>query len=412
MAEINHKFVEQTTNQDHTGDLNWTDVSGAIIASTEFVSGRKYLIVVTAQLRGSNVNDNFGVRLIHGSTPTVFDGSEHVVEPPFASSTDRNPYQFFVVWTASVEDVKLQTKTFDSGETVGLDQITMFKMEISEDLTENTDWFYNENSTQTSLTTTYSSSNNASITVTDGNGDDWLILCTADIRPDATNREFTTRLNRADTDLTPVQELEGEDATNDKHIHTLGRVFKALTGSNAFSTQSKQEASSGATREFSAIFAINLDKFKVQGSVNTVADIDPAASPAYVTEVQTTSVTPTLTGDVWVLGFIIVDFDAVTAGRVRMRVENNSSTEEDQPPTQTSDAYFMPEPSDSVDQMAWMIQTVENLNTNAHKCDMDADGSSSIRMEDRMMIAITMELAPAVAVRTTYQSMVNQSLMI
>jgi hypothetical protein len=68
MVELAHAYVEQTTEQTHTGDTNWTDISGAVIPSGSFTVGQQYLIMISAQVSGNSTSGNFGHKLVHNVT--------------------------------------------------------------------------------------------------------------------------------------------------------------------------------------------------------------------------------------------------------------------------------------------------------------------------------------------------------
>ena len=142
---IDHVFVEQTTRQT-TNSPTYVDISGAILTDASLDDNKKYLLVFTALLDNDNGNPNgdLFIRAVHGSTPTEFSGSEMIFDPPSSAETHVT-YTWFTVWDAVAgEDVKLQFKR--SAGTVGADQITMFAMNLEDDLTENTNWFFRDQS--------------------------------------------------------------------------------------------------------------------------------------------------------------------------------------------------------------------------------------------------------------------------
>src|SRR3990172_11715647 len=177
-------YVAQTTRQTRTGATTYGDITGASIGSANFVTGKKYLLVFTANLDGNNDGGDFGIQAVHGSTS--FGGSEMVYDPPSGGSAILNKatYTWFTVWTAvSGEGVKLQFRTLNSGHTVGADQITIFAMTLSDYLREKNDWYYNEVVATTAIdTTTWSTTNNAAVTFTPlVAGNDWLVMTSSRI---------------------------------------------------------------------------------------------------------------------------------------------------------------------------------------------------------------------------------------
>jgi len=151
-AEIAHTFVEQATDQTHTGDTNFTDISGATITSGNFTATRKYFIFTGSQHTiDSNASDG-GLKTLHGSTD--FAESEDQLEP--TTSNVRYRIMWFTVWTAiTAEAIKMQHRTSASGSTVKDDTIVLLSIEISEDLTEGSDWDFNHDSSSRSLDNTF-----------------------------------------------------------------------------------------------------------------------------------------------------------------------------------------------------------------------------------------------------------------
>ena len=167
MAQIPHTFVEQTTAQTHTGDTMYKDISGASISSGSFTTGRKYLLIFQSQVQGQFSSSDIGMRSVHGSTE--FTGSELKFEE---SPPSFYPYTWFTVWTAvASEDLTMQFATSNSGQTVTADQLSITAIEISEELTENTDWFFDSRTASDSLSTTFTATN-PSVTFTPSGSDD------------------------------------------------------------------------------------------------------------------------------------------------------------------------------------------------------------------------------------------------
>ena len=403
--ELTSRFVEVTTDQSHTGDTLWTDIPGATIDSGFFVAGRKYLIVLTTQAMGSDINTNFGVRTRHDTT--VFPGSTHIFEPN--DTSNRTQYSYFTVWTAVAnEDIKLQFITMTGAQTIEADQITMFALEISEDFTEGSDWHFNEVVASTILSTSPSTSNNATITFTPPvAGNDWLVISDGAIDTDALNIVYTSRTARSGeaTSTTPRTAQEGEDAVQDFYVQTLFRVFNLGSASNTFEQEAFKSGTQGpnATREYSSIFAINLNRFKSHSFAYTDGTIllDTTDNLATSTQVQTDTLAPLTAGFTWIMGSFVTGGNAFQEIRARMQVDNA-----DQPPTQTSDNYQQLLGYDPVDEDNWAIQTVEDLDTSSHITDIDVTaetGSPSDRTAQfRSIFEVRLEFAGVVVQTETF----------
>lgn len=390
MAEIAHDFAEQTTGQTHTGDNTWTDISGAAIASGSFSTGDKYLIICKANSGIDNGNGNFGIRVLHGST--IFGTSVDQREPRL-SAVDM-PYLWFTVWTAiASEGIKMQFATVNNtGDTVRSDQITMFIMNLSDDVTENTDWYFDEDVSDTSLDTSQSSSNNAAVTFTPSGNSDWLVMTTSRIDVSAANIQFESIIDSSGdvTDTEPKVSVEGEDPTYDYFVFSLLRVFALTNQSNTFTEKSRVDSGSGAgPRKSSAIFALNLEKFVDHEDIYTAAEI-ALTTVAWEVEVQTLSITPSQTADTLILSHYIYDGDQNLHGS-RVQVDGT-----DQPTGQTALTYPWVE-NDATDEAIIAHMTVENLDNTSHTVDIDAyvDATTNTpAAEDRTILILPLELAP------------------
>jgi len=395
---VDHDFVEQTTRQ-ATGSTTYVDVTGASLPSTDFTVGRKYLIVSTAQLDSSNTADNVYIQTVHGST--AFPGSVFVVQPD--ATTSHFTYYRFVVWTAvSGEGVKLQFRS-ETGNTIGADQITIFKLDLG-DLTENTDWHFNENTGGDTIAgTTWDGL--ASVTFTPSAASNWLVMTTMMGDPDTTSINYESRIARSGeaTETQPLTTWEGNDATNDRYVQTLARVFPLTAVSNTFTQESRCDAACTYPRSYSSVFALNLNKFEDSTNVYTEAEITLSTTD-FATQIQTASLTPTRLGDAWILGEAAIDV-GTTGDYHKMRLQVDNA---DQPGTQTSDAYAQADAWDSTDEFVTAIQTVENLAASSHTFDLDASrqGTTAVA-EDRIVFAIALSILvdawkPTVSWTSTY----------
>ncbi|HYS72718.1 MAG TPA: tetratricopeptide repeat protein [Thermoplasmata archaeon] len=392
---VDHTFVEVTTVQSTTSST-YVDIPGATIGSSSFTAGRKYLLVFTAQVASPlSASRSAYIQTLHGST--VFSGSE------FSFRTDdtaaRYGYYWFTVWTAvSGEGVKLQHHIEGTTVRVDTDQITMFKLDLG-DLTENTDWSFNENTAGDTIAgTTWDGL--ASVTFTPSAASNWLVMTTMRGDPDSISVNYESRIARSGeaTETQPLTTWEGNDATNDRYVQTLSRVFSLTAVSNTFTQESRCDAACTYPRSYSSVFALNLNKFEDSTSAWTEAPI-ALSTTNFATQVQTAGLTPTRAANVWILGQFADDVD--TAGnfhRFRLQVDNV-----DQPGTQTSDAYAQWENWDTKDEVVSAIQTVGNLAVAAHTFDLDASREgTTANAEDRMIFAVSMVLANAQKLEVRY----------
>lgn len=385
MTIIAHSFSEQTTRQTVVGTTYTTVLSHA---SGNFTAGGKYLIMVTALCDlPVGATDHIRMRTIHGAT--AFADSEYVLEP--SNANKRYNYSWFKVWTAvGGEAIDFQISCSNVAATVGADQICIFAMRLDADLIENTDWFFNEVATDSALTTT--PLDGASVTFTPTVSTNWLVLSTAQLDVDSLTVNYATRIQPSGTysDAVPKWSREGEDVA-ETFIATLGRVFEDVGAvSQTFKEQSFNEVGNSGNRLHSAIFALNLNRFRTKAHIYDPSN-DELGTILWDDLLGNLSIFPDSTGDVWIVLSGI--FDLNSAGN---EITHRLTVDEvDQPATQTTDQYAEEEGADDIDELAVWRQTVENLSATIHDISWEAEASASVNgpeVRDKMMVAITMEL--------------------
>jgi hypothetical protein len=167
----------------------------------------------------------------------------------------------------SGEDVKMQYRCDTSqASQVGVDQATMVVIKLSDDLVEDIDWYHDEITADTALTTTDTTTNNATVSFTNSVANTpWLIRTKSRVTCTSTSQRAVSRILRSDgaSSTTPQIEIEGEDTVNDMQVLTLARVFMlGASQSNTFEEQGDGSGSAAGTRKHSGIFALNLSKLK------------------------------------------------------------------------------------------------------------------------------------------------------
>jgi hypothetical protein len=404
-AELTHTFKEKTSRITKLGNT-FTDVdaTNATIASSFFTAGKKYYIEVTATLDGDNVGNQVLARMVHGST--AFADSSWGFEPNVVA-TAQMVYNWWTVWTAvSGEAIKLQYNNGSSGGTSGIDQSSIVCFKLSDDLTEDTgsggDWKTNEVTANTTLTAGAgdSASNNATITFTPATASNIWLIKSKSRWTNALAASFgLTRIVRSGeaSSTAPFCQITAEDATNDEYQASLAMTLSLGAASNTFTEKSAAVSGGNITRTHSGIFALNLSKLRNLGqayadsSVTAITAVgtDIATSP---TQIQTASITPGVTGDVWCQVFMTYDCNnSARVLRFRMQVDNT-----DQPATQTSDNYPLADPWGSTDEQPIAVQSMESLASgSAHTVDLDCVVSSSTSTPGaraKLAFAVSMEL--------------------
>ena len=392
-STIDYAFTEVNTQQTTTNG-SYVDVPGGSIASGNFTAGKKYLIYITAQMAHSDAFLPLAVRTVHGST--AFAESESQQEIYAADSTVI--YSFVTVWTAvASEGIKLQFRDFFGGDTAKIDQIAMLAINVSDDLEENTDWFFAERGNDDTLGST--PTDGASITFTPAKaGDDWLVLTHAqyDIVSEVSGNTIDTKIDRSGEAASsrPYAIFWGQDTDYSAQTRGLANVFTLGAAENTFKEISSSPSNHAHIRTHSSIFALRLNAFRNHAFAYTQADASLSATD-YATELQTLSFTPDAAGDVWMGAYWGFDKGAFArAGEFRMQVDGS-----DQPSGQTTDNYqfYDEDGADESGEYPILLSTVANLTAASHTIDLDASADSTTGApagQDRLLWAVSMELAP------------------
>ena len=317
MANAQVLYAEDTTHRTSTS-TTWTDC--ASIAASSFTASKTYAIIAWGYLKPSTASALPRMRLVHGTTPTEFTDSLTVVE---AAGSTRVPFGWVYTFDqpSTTEEVKVQVSDSDtSTATVELSQILAIK--LSDDFTENTDWYYAEDTTDSN----YANGTNkdgASVTVSANGTDRWL--CIGNVVSDMGNvtELYQNYLTIAGTDEQHVLGIEGEDLTA-LHSWILLRSKVLANGNN---TVKVRYVGSGTSHVHlsSRVFAINLAKFaQVVQAQDLTADYVPAATNPVSGDPLSVSVTPDATGNFVVLAQTRVDYNTVN-NQIRSRLQHDNS---------------------------------------------------------------------------------------
>ncbi len=339
-----------------------------------------------------DANVNYQIQLVHGSTN--FTDSIMVFETPVGIPRYFD-YNYWTVWEAvDGEEVFLQIDN-DGGTGTGMHFAHggIFVMEISEDLTENTDWFFNEDTADQNLSTTWE--DGASVTFTPSNdNENWLVLTNSYIDVGSTNTLFKSRINAAGTITSTEQEehIEAED-TNDFYVMSLMRIFELDNESNTFKEQGAMSSGTAGDRLNSKVFALNLEKFVDNEGFYNATEFDITCSGVdYACEIIADSITPTSQGDFFIFSTVTKDDAFGVQIRERMQVDGV-----DVMATQTADARIFIRGSDTIEENVLTKYAVKELTTGAKSLAVDGNffsGDGTI-VEDRAIGAFSMELAAA-----------------
>ena len=386
---IDHFSVSQNSIQSMTS--SFVTVSGMSIASGSFTTGKKYLIVATAQTTAVAGCAAAEVKLRHGATDFGLSAQNinHCNVNVWAT------YGFMTVWTAvASEGIDMQVTSASSDGKI--DQAHIQVINLSDDLVENTDWFTATESANTALSAT--PGDGCSITFTPGSaGKDWLVLVSDRISTgNQTTAAIISNLSRSGEASSSTPSWRVRSSSGTLRLASLhARVFNLGASSNTFKEQAAMESGTSGARTGSTCFALNLSKFNAHGFAYTDADFNLNTS-AYGDQIQTATVTPTATTDIWILATWGFDFNNVSR-RATWRVQLDGDN--DLPAGQTTDAYTFQLGDVAADEQPLALNTIATSQTAAsHTIDLEGSVDSTTGTpagQYRQVVAVSMELGGA-----------------
>jgi len=362
--------------------LNVTDVT-----DFDFEQDEDYLVIVASKFGGQSGVNQLVLRLMHNAT--TFQGSELNYEPTITNvacvdNDNLHNYFWFTVWTPNAteatQDLVFQIDS-PTGTDMQIDDSTLSIIHLSEFLTKDVDYFFDEVLTTETITTGFATPNNATITFTpSNNNDDWMILGTNQIDTGSATVNYESRIffNGTISDF-PLQSEEGEDITNELYVQTMSR-FVTIPNSTAqqIEMQTQIDSAIGGTHErlYSSIFALNLDKFREHTGEFIEAEAD-LGDTLFVTNIQNqTLVVPINNTDIFILSDI-GSKDMGASNAMFARVQLNDT---DVLTGMTSEEYQFNNERDSTDIFRWSTPSIENVVNATHI--VDVDGSEFLPAQD------------------------------
>lgn len=392
---VPHAFAERNTEFTTTSSTP-TDITDAAISSGSFTTGKDYWILVCGQVSEESNGSPGKMRVLHGST----EFSESDVHYYRSSTTNEfNALCWFTVWTAvSSEGIKVQLSSTDNVSTARANFVSVFAMQLTDYLTNGTDYCFAESATDEALSTT--ADDGASCTVTPSASSTWLAMTYSQINRDTdiTTRQISrmVRSGEASSSL-PASNILPEYSQHDwSHFHA--RTFSFGASSNTIKEQS-EAAATAHTRLHSSVFLLNLSKFSAHGAAYAEAALS-LTSVSFV-EAQTASITPTGTHDVLIGAAFVLD-KTVSSSDVEFRVQVDGS---DQPAGQTTaansfDQYNVTHTGNDIP-LGFM--TMANLNNSAHTVDLDANRNTDSDIKYRQVWAFSLDIQESSTRRRTAQ---------
>jgi len=219
---------------------------------------------------------------------------------------------------ATTELVKVQFNNTDGTAVMTHMFSVIIAIRLSDDFTENTDFFWQELTTDAADAATFT--DRAAVTFTPNGSDTWLVVGQACLEANALSVAHHVRIQDS---VGPTN--YGDD---DRLSKDLDDIFNtgycvARVPSNASHTFKVQTQSATSTNILSSrILALNLAKFAQRSQAYTAAGSTPATTPTWTTE-ETLSPTPDVTGSWVVLANGLVNPENAGADNVVSRLQIN-----------------------------------------------------------------------------------------
>lgn len=401
-AAIQYAFTEVASDQS-TSSASYADITGAEIASGSFTTGKQYLVLVKFDIGNSSANAVNGAILTNSSnTPLAELECTYVRANPL-----RNSCAFLTVWTApGSEGLKVRAKT--SGGTVVVDQIQLFAMNLTDNLSAGAhsgacgDWVSVELATDSGSLTT-SPANGATVTCTPATAGTYLALYYAQIDAgDLTNSIIVNAVSSGDVNNTISANTTVTSASSIMAT-VISRTYALTNASNTFTVQGASSGSSSHVMLHSRVFLLRLNAFRNFASVFTAADTATLSTTNYATNIQTLDITPDIQGPVLIGSSWGYDIgNATDEGEFSLRVDGTPV-----PADQETDNYQFNVGTANGDEIPLSaITMVPSMTAASHTIDLVGSAAStggSPTVQDRSLWAFSMELASAGVPRQMHQ---------
>lgn len=368
-------------------DTTWVDM--ALIPAASFQASTEYIVIAVGAARHASAANETRARLCHGSTPTVLTDASVAWEG--LNGTQRHQVQWLRRFTqpGTTEDLKIQMSSSSTTD-VTHDYSAILAFKASDLGTENTDWFWNEDTVD--YTGTGTPTSKASETINPNGTDRWLFIAEATWDIVSITTQTGIELYDGTTVLSSTSQ-EGEDATNDFGTQAVMWAGVPASGSKTYSVRPFNSGS--AVFLSNRIFALNLARFAQSASDQTAAEATPATTPSWQ-NVATIAPNPSATGDWVVLGNVVIDINTTDDVRLRQQIDASGSGlvsdpnyGDDSPGVDTWDV---------TDETSWWFLKKLSLTSGAGRTiniDAQTAAAATARIEDRCLVAFSVALAGA-----------------
>lgn len=395
-------------NQSSYGETTsaaWTTIGSPSVAAASLVTGKKYLIIARAEVKGKEANPGalLGMRLLHGTTEFTESAMEFL---PDVSSADHAIYWYVTVWTAVAGEGLTMQVHADGAHTVQYNFATLTAIRLSDALVEGTDWVFNENVVAAALDTTPTA--RATITFTPGTGGQtWLVLTDAMLQVDLSGSDFCGADLSLDGGAALVAQRGGKLAGERRPTPPPFWIGTLTAAAHTFTLRSLRSAGSGGTHRRSALFALRLPAFDVASTAQDDTQKSPGTfNVAWAAQGLTLSHTQAIeAGLVLVIGYCahVPNLDGTGARRwqnARVQLDNVDTLSEDGTTntyslTSTFARWFTPINVDG-NVLPYMLAAIETPAAGPHSLDLDFGGQNASTRGSKFfrLAAISLEITP------------------
>ena len=318
-------YLSSTTSSSSSSYVDVTSTMSGLSAST------KYLVIAQANVGGTNQNETFGFQLVErdDTTDTAVANSEMIREPSSTTKTSDYSWAGVVTTQAGGADAGfiMQHKVDDGTGSVVTEAASIVAIDLT-DLTEDSDYFVSEDSTEATHTTSLVERNSTELSAANAKDNTWLTI--GFMRIDATT--VTESAEIVMEEATPAASttvftalFEPEDTTEQMpHFFAYAKEYTA-DEAVTFSLDSRDDAGSSNFNEYKAstIIGLRLNAFEQYAAHYTAtADLDNGSS---FNDRFSGTITPDTTGTIVLVGSMIANLGSTNRQMFeRIQVDSTS----------------------------------------------------------------------------------------
>ena len=338
MAAVNHFYDEDLTARTHTGDTDWTFVTGMPTISG-LLANTTYLVVAQAIFNGSNNNQTFGCRIKTDDDATMTGKSEMRIEPGSTSAVKGMDFFFVHEFSTdgTADNVEMQIKTFHVDHTVQIDQMSIRILDLDDYGSGN---YFSTISADDSVEYTTSLSDEFTIAGSNLGTDEFWVMGYQKSDIGKTNESYQVEVHAANDSATSTvrgrSDDEGEDNA-EMRIFGFALRHKASSGTPDIAVKTNQDTTGTNTLNRGG-YAIAL---KTSALVSGGFQHDYTEAQTTVTTEATvatiTAYSPSVTADHWFFGSVTQDVGATTpSGQLHIEDDTVEMRTGDQPTEHTN----------------------------------------------------------------------------